>query len=61
MSKLVFDKGITFSNLDLHPNTEVVRDLLQGAVIQILQGRQRFAVHSDGMLTWGLKVRYVRK
>lgn len=51
-SKLVFDKGITFSNLDFHSKTEVVRDLLQGAVVQILQGRQRFAVHNDGKMNF---------
>jgi hypothetical protein len=43
------------SNLDLHSNTEVVRDLLHGAVVQILQGRQRFAVHNDGKMNLEVK------
>ncbi|CAG2232810.1 FASN [Mytilus edulis] len=48
--KTALDRGITFSNLDLNQNTDTVNELLQGAVVQILQGKQRFAVHNDGIV-----------
>ncbi|XP_071176050.1 fatty acid synthase-like [Mytilus edulis] len=49
-SKTALDRGITFSNLDLNQNTDTVNELLQGAVVQVLQGKQRFAVHNDGIV-----------
>ncbi|XP_052063093.1 LOW QUALITY PROTEIN: fatty acid synthase-like [Mytilus californianus] len=49
-SKTALDRGITFSNLDLNQNTDTVNELLQGAVVQVLQGKQRFAVHNNGIV-----------